>query len=165
MASDPMLPVPYRVIDRRVETADSATLTLEPVGAPVGAFGAGQFTMLCVPGVGEIAVSISGDPSRRDGTLQHTVRNVGAVSRAIHDASLSSVLGVRGPLGVGWGVASAAGSDVVVVAGGVGLAPLRSLVLAILADRDAFGRVVLVVGARRPAEFLFAGELESWRSR
>ena len=87
---EPMLPAPYRVISRRPETRDCVTLRLEPAGpAVLPPFGPGQFTMLCRPGVGEIAISVSGDPAAADGSLTQTIRDVGAVSRALHQ--------VRGP--------------------------------------------------------------------
>lgn len=163
--TDPMLPLPYCVTERHVETVDSATLVLVPVDAALPAFKAGQFTMLCVPGVGEIAISISGGPAEADGTLCQTIRDVGAVSRALHDAEPGTTIGVRGPYGVGWDVASAAGHDVLVVAGGVGLAPLRPVVLDLLADRASFGRVVLIAGARKPEDFLFREQLLGWTAR
>ncbi|MET4612584.1 NAD(P)H-flavin reductase [Rhodococcus sp. PvR044] len=159
-ASDPMVPTRYRVGDRTTETHDSVTLTLVPVRAALPTFDPGQFMMLAVPGVGEVAISISGDPAAPE--LQHTVRAVGAVSRAIHDAPVGSALGVRGPFGTGWDLGSCAGRDVVIVAGGVGLAAVRSALLAILAGREAYRRVVLVVGARSPDEFLFRRELDAW---
>lgn len=155
-----MLPVPYVVAGRHVETADSATLLLEPVAEVLPSFAPGQFTMLCVPGVGEVAISISGADG--NGSLSQTIRDVGAVSRALHDSQPGDTLGVRGPFGVGWDVASAAGHDVVVVAGGVGLAPLRPVVLALLADRTSFGRTTLIAGARNPQEFLFREQLLGW---
>ena len=157
-----MLPVPYRVSQRRPETRDAVTLRLEPVDLPLPQFGPGQFTMLAAPGVGEIAVSVSGDPSRRDGILEHTIRDVGAVSRALATAEVGTVIGVRGPFGTGWELDAADGQDVVIVAGGVGLAPLRPVVLAALADRDCFGRVEVVVGARSPSELLFREQLAAW---
>jgi NAD(P)H-flavin reductase len=159
--AQPMVPVPYRVIGRVVETRDSVTLELAPAGPPLPPSGPGQFMMLAVPGVGEVAISVSGDPAAGGGTLVHTIRAVGAVSQALHDARPGTVVGVRGPFGQGWDVASAAGRDLVIAAGGVGLAPLRPVVLAALADRARYGRVVLVVGARTPEEFLFRGELEA----
>ena len=163
--SDPMLPRPYRVVERWVETRDSATLCLEPVGDAIMPFKAGQFTMLYAHGVGEIAISISGDPTVRDGRLTQTIRDVGSVSRAVHDAVPGTVLGARGPYGTGWDVASAAGHDLIVVAGGVGLAPLRPVLLAALADRSSFGRIVLIAGARNPDEFLFRDQLAQWCGR
>ncbi len=157
-----MLPVPYRVIDRRVETRDSVTLRLEPVRSGLPAFKAGQFTMLYARGVGEIAISISGDPTAGDGVLTQTIRNVGAVSAALCDCAPGSRVGVRGPYGTDWGLDTATGRDLVVVAGGVGLAPVRSILLTALARRHDFDRVVLVAGARNPTEFLFRDELAAW---
>ncbi len=157
-----MLPVPYRVVRRTVQTRDTATLRLAPADRPLPPFRAGQFTMLYARGVGEVAISISGDPSTVDGTLEHTIRDVGAVSRALHDAEPGTILGVRGPFGRGWDVESARGRDVVIVAGGVGLAPLRPVVLAVLADRPAYGKVVLIAGARTPEDFLYRDEFGDW---
>lgn len=157
-----MLPLPYRVTARTQETADSATLQLEPVGEAIAAFQPGQFTMLYSHGVGEIAVSVSGDPAVPT-VLSQTIRDVGAVSRALHASPPGTVVGVRGPYGIGWDVGSAAGRDVVVVAGGVGLAPLRPVLLEVLGQRDRFRRVTLVVGARTPEDLLFRKQLDEWQ--
>jgi NAD(P)H-flavin reductase len=158
----PMLPVPYRVVTRRVETYDSVTLRLEPVGDALAPYQPGQFTMLYRRGVGEIAISISGDPTPGDGSLTQTIRDVGAVSRALHRSAPGDVLGARGPFGTSWGLDTAVDHDLVIVAGGVGLAPLRPLLLAALAHRAAYRRIVLVAGARNPAEFLFREQLAGW---
>ncbi|HEY3513922.1 MULTISPECIES: FAD/NAD(P)-binding protein [Kribbella] len=157
-----MLPSRYRVAGRTTETRDSATLRLEPLDDRLAPFHAGQFAMLYAYGVGEVAISISG---MEDATLLHTVRSVGAVSRALHDSTTGTVIGVRGPFGTTWAPEGAAGNDLVVVAGGVGLAPLRPVVLAALADRAAYRKVVVIAGARTPAEFLFRAELEAWAAR
>ncbi|MDI3315210.1 MAG: FAD/NAD(P)-binding protein [Mycobacterium sp.] len=157
-----MTPVPYRVRSRVQENRDTATLCLEPLQNPVRAPQPGEFMMLYAFGVGEVAISISGDPGAADGTLTHTVRAVGAVSRALHDAPVGTVVGVRGPFGTAWGLAEAAGRDVVMVAGGVGLCPLRPAVLGALAHRENYGRMVLIAGARSRADFVFAGELDRW---
>ncbi|QBJ94612.1 oxidoreductase [Rhodococcus sp. ABRD24] len=159
----PLVPVPHRVLRRTVETNDSATLELGPVGSPLPAFRPGQFMMLCAPGVGEIPVSLCGDPSRQDGTLTHTIRRVGAVSAALHDAPVGRVIGVRGPFGTGWDLTPAIGGDLLIVAGGVGLAAVRAPVLAVLADRHRYRRVGLVVGARNPAEILYRRDLDVWQ--
>lgn len=164
-AADPMLPAAYRVAGRATETHDTVTLTLEPAGPPLPPFQPGQFTMLAVPGVGEVAISVSGDPSARDGRLVQTIRAVGAVTRALCEAPLGRVIGVRGPFGTSWDLPSATGRDLVIVAGGVGLAPLRPVLLGALAERRSYRRVCLVAGARRPAEFLFRGELGAWAGR
>ena len=164
-AAEPMLPVPYRVAGRTTETHDSVTLTLEPAGPPLPPFQPGQFTMLAVPGIGEVAISVSGDPTATDGRLVHTIRAVGAVTRALCGASPGTLVGVRGPFGTSWDLPSAAGRDLVIVAGGVGLAPLRPVLLGALAARRSYRRVCLVAGARTPAEFLFRGELDAWSGR
>jgi NAD(P)H-flavin reductase len=158
----PMVPVPYRVVERRPETHDSVTLRLEPVGSALAPFRPGQFTMLYGRGVGEIAISISGDPGASDGSLTHTIRDVGAISRALSQARPGDVIGARGPFGTSWGLDTALGHDLVIVAGGVGLAPLRPVLLGALAARESYGRIVLVVGARSPEEFLFRDQLDEW---
>jgi NAD(P)H-flavin reductase len=160
--SSAMAPVPYRVRSRVVESADSATLCLEPVGESLRTPQPGEFMMLYAYGVGEAAISISGDPTVTDGSITHTIRAVGAVSRALHNAQPGSVVGVRGPFGTTWGLEGAAGRDLVMVAGGVGLCPLRPAVLGALAGRSRYGKVTLIAGARSGADFVFADQLEKW---
>jgi NAD(P)H-flavin reductase len=163
--ASPYLPEPYRILRRRRETADTWTLELAPAssGATLG-FAPGQFTMVYAFGAGEVPISISGDPSRRD-RLVHTVRVAGAATRAICSLRRGGVLGIRGPYGTAWPLAGAEGGDVVVAAGGIGLAPLRGALYELLARRDAFRRVVLLYGGRSPAELLYRVELERWRAR
>ena len=161
-APSAMAPVPYRVRSRVVESPDSATLCLEPVGESLRTPQPGEFMMLYAFGVGEAAISISGDPTVTDGSITHTIRAVGAVSRALHNAEPGSVVGVRGPFGTTWGLAEAGGRDLVMVAGGVGLCPLRPAVLGALAERSRYGKVTLIVGARSRADFVFAKQLEKW---
>jgi NAD(P)H-flavin reductase len=165
IAVDPMRPERFAV--RRVtrETEDTFTVELVPVGsdAPAG-FAPGQFNMLYVFGVGEVPISISGDPARR-GMFVHTIRAVGAVTQALQRLEPEDWLGVRGPFGTAWPVEEARGHDVVIVSGGIGLAPLRPAVYHILAQRGLYGRVVLLYGARTPRDVLYARELRQWRSR
>ncbi|WP_460356675.1 FAD/NAD(P)-binding protein [Mycobacterium sp. ZZG] len=157
-----MTPVPYRVVSRVVENRDSATLRLAPVDAALPPPAPGEFMMMYAFGIGEIAISVSGLPDPPDQTVAHTVRAVGAVSRALHDAEPDSVIGLRGPFGTSWALAGATGRDLVIVAGGVGLAPLRPVVCVALAERHRFGRVTLIAGARTREDFLFADELDGW---
>ncbi|MDQ1248967.1 MAG: hypothetical protein QG597_3341 [Actinomycetota bacterium] len=157
-----MIPVPYRVLSRVVENADSVTLHLEPVDQVLPTALPGEFMMLYAFGVGEVAISTSG--INADGTLTHTIRSVGAVSAALCAAEPGSTLGVRGPFGTSWGLAEAAGRDLVIIAGGVGLAPLRPVVLGALAERDRYGRVVLIAGARGTRDFLYRAELADWQA-
>lgn len=163
-ATAPMVPRPFRVVRRRRDTADTVTLLLEPLNGEPLRFAAGQFTMLSAFGVGEVPISISGDPTR-DAPLEHTVRDVGGVTHALVRAAPGEVLGVRGPYGTGWQVTDGIGGDIAIVAGGIGLAPLRPALLEVLAERERYGRVVLIYGARTPSELLYAKELEAWRGR
>ncbi len=159
-----LLPRPFRVVQRHQDTADTVTLSLAPVAGLPLRFAAGMFTMVEVFGVGEVPISISGDPAGGE-PLQHTIRDVGAVTHALVRSRPGAVVGVRGPFGTGWDVASAAGGDLLLVAGGIGLAPLRPVLLEVLARREDFGRVVLLYGARRAEDILFAGELATWSAR
>ncbi len=160
--TDAMAPLPYRVRERVVESHDSATLCLEPLGEMLRTPQPGEFMMLYAFGVGEAAISISGDPTVTDGSITHTIRAVGAVSRALHDAQPGSVVGVRGPFGTRWGLDDAVGRDLVMVAGGVGLCPLRPAVLGALAQRSRYGNVTLIAGARSRSDFVYAAQLEKW---
>jgi NAD(P)H-flavin reductase len=163
-AADPMVPRAFRVGPVRQELADTFTLTLTPEDADDPcAFAPGQFNMLYVPGVGEVPISISGDPARRR-VFTHTTRVVGTVTRAMRECRRGSWLGVRGPFGSQWPVDRARDRDVVIVAGGIGLAPLRPAMYSILARRASFGRVVLLYGTRTPDDILFRKELERWRA-
>jgi anaerobic sulfite reductase subunit B len=159
-AAAAMAPRPFVVAARRREVPGVWTLELEPVdGEPIAAL-PGQFTMVYAFGVGEIAVSISGADG---GRLVHTVASVGAVSAAVCAARPGTVLGIRGPLGNSWPVEAARGADVVVVAGGVGLAPLRETVRHLLAHRSEYGELVLLYGSRTPPTLLYRREIERWR--
>jgi anaerobic sulfite reductase subunit B len=157
----PVLPVRYQVTERLTETYDTVTLDLRPVDRPIQPPQPGQFTMLYAPGIGEVPVSVSG--TGPGGVLAQTVRAVGAVTRALCGRGPGQLVGVRGPYGTHWDVASAAGGDLLVVAGGIGLAPLRGALLAALGQRDRYRRVVVLIGARSPEELVFGHELKHWR--
>lgn len=159
--TETMTPLPYRVTGRRIEAADTVTLALAPVGERIGPWTPGQFTMLYAFGVGEVPISISGGDGAR---IRHTVRDVGAVSHAVCGTPVGGVLGLRGPYGCGWDPDSAAGADLVLVAGGIGLAPLRPVLEHALARRERYGRVAVLVGARTPADLLYPREYPAWRA-
>ena len=162
MSTPSMLPARYRVVANDRETADTHTLRLAPLDPPIPRFRAGQFTMVYVFGVGEIPLSVSGSPLPDDDTLVHTVRAVGAVSAALCHAGPGSVVGVRGPFGTGWDLERSPGHDLLFVAGGIGLAPLRSALLEALGTPERHGFVTVLAGARTPAEHLYRDEEESW---
>jgi NAD(P)H-flavin reductase len=115
-------------------------------------------------GVGEAAISVSGDPAEPC-RLVHTIRAVGPVSSALTRLDAGDLLGLRGPFGTGWPMAEAAGRDVIIVAGGLGLAPLRPVLYRLSAERARYGKITLLFGARSPADILFRHEVESWRRR
>jgi NAD(P)H-flavin reductase len=158
------LPAPWSVVGSQHETHDVVTLELEPPEGGGFSFKPGQFNMLYVFGVGEVPISISGDPAA-SGPVLHTIRDVGAVTHALCALEPGDRVGLRGPYGTHWPVEQAEGRDVVVVAGGIGFPPLRPSLYHILANRDRYGRVVLLYGARTPDDLLFTGELAAWRSR
>ncbi len=160
-AADPFLPRPFVVRRHRQDTRDTYTLVLEPADGVPMEFVAGQFTMMHAFGAGEAPISISGDPARPE-VLEHTIRNVGAVTRALVHADRGTELGIRGPFGTGWEVTAGRGGDVVFVAGGIGLAPLRPAILELCAGRADYGRALLLYGARTPEDILFGDDLQRW---
>ncbi len=161
---DPMVPQVMRVAMRRQDAPDVFTLRLEPQGDSLPPFAPGQFNMLTAFGVGESAISVSGDPAKGDGII-HTIRAVGAVSRALTELRRGDSLGLRGPFGVGWPMTELYGKDVILVAGGIGLAPLRPAIYRLLAERERFGEVAILYGTRSPSDILYRSEVESWRQR
>jgi NAD(P)H-flavin reductase len=155
-----MVPTPLRVTRRERETHDTWTLELVPAnGAGLPGYAPGQFGMLYAFGAGEVPISISALP------LVHTVRAVGAATTAICALEEGEIVGARGPFGTAWPVAEAEGRDVVVVAGGIGLAPLRPVVHQLIEQRERYGNVVVLYGGRAPAELLYTREVAGWRSR
>lgn len=163
--NDPPPPRLYRVHRVVRETHDTFTVHLEPPAEAGGfPFEPGQFNMLYLFGVGEVAISISGDASQ-PAELIHTIRAVGTVTSRLRQLRRGDVVGVRGPFGRGWPLAQAQGGDVIIVAGGLGLAPLRPVVYHLLRHRDQFRQVAILVGARTPDDLLYRGELERWRGR
>lgn len=156
----PWAPAMYQVISVVEETGDTVTLTLEPVDRAVDPPAPGQFCMLWAFGVGEAPISLAG----RDGArLVHTVRRVGPVTRALCEARPGTQIGVRGPYGRGWEIDRAGGRDVLIVAGGLGVAPVRPLVLDLLDDESDRRRTVLL-GAKQPDQLLYRTELDRWRA-
>jgi NAD(P)H-flavin reductase len=157
----PMVPLAYRVAAHGQDTADTWTLSLEPVDGYSPSIAPGQFMMVTVFGVGEVPISVSGPPYVA-GPVVLTVRAVGAVSRAICASEAGAILGLRGPFGNEWPVEAAAGGDIVIVAGGIGLAPLRPVVLRALERRGEYGSVSVLYGARTPGDLLYTGQLAEW---
>jgi NAD(P)H-flavin reductase len=155
---------PWLVTATRRESSDTVTLELEPPAGEVFAFRPGQFNMIGAFGIGEVPISISGDPGA-GGPVLHTVRDVGMATHALCTLEPGDRVGVRGPYGTCWPLEEAEGGDVVIIAGGIGLPPVRPAVYHVLAHRDRYQRVTLLYGARTPRDLLFTDELTGWRSR
>jgi NAD(P)H-flavin reductase len=153
------------VAKSRREARDVVTLELEPTtGVSSFSFKPGQFNMLYHFAVGEVPISLSGDPENPL-PIVHTIRAVGAVSRGLCSLDRGEAVGVRGPFGSTWPVEEAKGSDVILIAGGIGLAPLRPAIYQLIAHREEYGRVTILYGARSPGELLYRREVERWRGR
>jgi NAD(P)H-flavin reductase len=121
----------------------------------------GQFNMLYLPGVGEMPISLSGG-SDGTGTWDHTVRVAGNVTRTLAALGTGATLGMRGPYGTGWPLDACAGADIVLIAGGIGLPPMRPVIHYVTAQRKRFGNVALLYGARAPDTLLYTREYETW---
>ena len=151
------VPAPYRVLDKQRETHDTWTLTLEPRDGGAAAFDPGQFAMLYAFGAGEVPISVSAREP-----LRHTIRAVGAVTESLCRVEVGAEVGVRGPFGRGWPIDEARGRDVVVAAGGIGLAPLRPVIHELMRDGQLYGSVSVLYGGRSPEELLYLEELREW---
>lgn len=161
---DAMVPEFLPITQMRRETRDVFTIEFDTAARGGFSFAPGQFNMMYSFGMGESAISISGDPARPE-KLVHTIRAVGTVTRALQGLRKGDAVGIRGPFGRPWPMAEARGKDLVVIAGGIGLAPLRPVIYHAARNRDAYGKVVLIYGSRNPADLLFTKEIENWRKK
>lgn len=162
---DPMLPETAVIEKIHHETMDTATYTLsfsDPAVRQHYRFLPGQFNMLYLPGIGEAAISISSDPGQ-PGTLLHTIREAGNVTGALARLKRGHTIGVRGPYGSAWPVERAEGEDLIIVGGGIGLAPLRPAIYHVIRHREKYGKVIVLTGARSPADLLYPDEFDAWR--
>ncbi|MCA9876073.1 MAG: FAD/NAD(P)-binding protein [Anaerolineales bacterium] len=159
------MPIPARVTAVTTLTAQEKLFTIElPYGLSLN-HEPGQFVQVTVFGVGEAPISISSSPSRSNGTFELCIRKVGDLTNVIHRLEQGAMLGIRGPFGRGFPVERFRGKDLLFVCGGLGMAPLRSLLNEVLDDRGNYGRVILLYGARQPADLLFQDELAEWEAR
>ena len=159
------LPRVYSLRNSEQETYDTWTFEFESKSGHDGFFfEPGQFNMVYGFGVGEVPISISGDPAKPE-RLVHTVRSVGEVTEALCNLRKADEVMIRGPYGTHWPVEEAVGNDVVIVTGGVGLPPLRPAIYHLLSNREKYGRIVLLYGARTPQDMVYTTELKRWRAR
>jgi NAD(P)H-flavin reductase len=163
-AVHPFAPVPYVVRSVVLETPDTSTLVIEPrASRHIAASHPGQFVMLYAFGVGESPIGVSGGTP--DGQLIHTVRDAGKITHALSRLTPGDTVGVRGPYGRGWPLKEARGGDVVIVAGGLGLPPLRQAIYQLFQHRESYGRIEIVYGARTPKDLVYYDEIQTWRRR
>ncbi|MFH1766197.1 MAG: 4Fe-4S dicluster domain-containing protein, partial [Gemmatimonadota bacterium] len=156
-AGDPLIPSPAQVIHVREETPDTATLWMEPTGP--FRWRPGQFNMLSIAGIGDVPISISG----QDGAaILHTIRAVGAATDALTNLEAGDLVGVRGPFGTSWPLSYSRGRIVTVIAGGIGLAPLRGAIREMAANPKFYPSVRILYGARTPGDILYPEELDRW---
>ncbi|MGD9315991.1 MAG: FAD/NAD(P)-binding protein [Anaerolineae bacterium] len=159
------LPTMARLVKTEQMTELEKLFTLElPDGGHLGNE-PGQFVEVSLFGIGEAPISISSSPSRSNGTFEMCVRNVGDVTNAMHHMEPGAMMGIRGPFGQGFPVSKMKGRDVLFAAGGLGLAPLRSLINEVLDQRGSFGRVLILYGTKHPGEILFKDEIAEWSGR
>ncbi len=161
-APAPMTPRPFRVAETAEEAPGVRTLSLVPASGGAPAFAPGQFVMLYAFGVGEAAISISGDAGDPGAPLRCTIRAVGAVTRALTALAPGATVGLRGPFGRGWPLEAQRGRRLLFMAGGLGLAPLRPAILAALARRADFAGLALLLGARAPEGLLYPADRAAW---
>ncbi len=162
---DPMCPDVHHVMSISQETSDIYTLKLQPTERREAVrFAPGQFNMLYAFGVGECAISISGDPTVNNVT-EHTIRRVGLVTGTLGSVRAGDSIGVRGPFGTPWPMDQARGRDVLLIAGGIGMAPLRPVIMDVLANRENYKELTILSGSRDPEGILFADELLTWKKQ
>ena len=159
------LPAVATIEDIKTETALEKIYTLRlPDGQNLG-HEPGQFVMVSIPGVGEAPISVMSSPSRTGETFKLCIRNAGDLTSVIHRLQAGDEIGIRGPFGRGFPGAQFRGKDILIAAGGLGLAPARSLIDEVLDNRADFGRLVILYGAKNPGEILFRDVLAEWEGR
>lgn len=155
------MPVKAKIEKIKDETIDTKTYTLIPDEGKFE-FKPGQFNMVSITGFGEAPISISSKPYKTD-TFDHTIRAVGSITRYLEKLKPGDVMGFRGPYGSPWPIEEARGKNVLVISGGIGLAPLRPMIMQMFHERSSFGKIQILYGARTPGDMLFTDEFEDWK--
>jgi NAD(P)H-flavin reductase len=157
------MPVKMKIEKIVNQTADTKTYTIRPIEGKFE-FKPGQFNMVSIDGFGEAPISISSEPYITD-RYDHTIRAVGSITKFLESYKPGDVIGVRGPYGEPWPVEEAKGKNVVVITGGIGLAPTRPMITQMFHERSSYGKIQILYGARTPADMLFTDEFESWKQQ
>lgn len=152
----------FHISRKTFDTEDTFTLELIPSKGKTVSFAPGQFNMLYVFGIGEVPISITGDPKNNHSFI-HTIKIVGNVTKALSRLKEGDPVGLRGPFGTSWPAAACKGKNLVIMGGGIGLAPLRPMIYHLLSHREDFGSIALLYGTRQPSEIVFSEELKAWK--
>lgn len=164
MKTSPYKPMKAKIIEARMLTDKEKFFRIELEGKINLAHEPGQFVMVSIFGFEEAPISICSSPTDK-GYFDLTVRNAGVFTNALHKLDKDDVLGIRGPFGKGFPIDNMFGYDVVIVGGGLGVVPLRSLIRYIMSHRNDFGNVQLLLGCRTPKDLLFGSEAKEWMRR
>lgn len=159
-----LVPEPAEIVEKRSFGPQIHVFRLrlsDPSARPRFDFQQGQFNMVSVPGVGEVAISISSDPHDLD--LEHTIRIVGRTTRVIEALGVGDILGIRGPYGSAWPLLQARWKDVLVVTGGLGCAPVTGAIEYMFRRRANYGRIVVLHGVKKPSDMVHRERFEAWR--
>lgn len=158
------VPTKAKIEKVKKETSDTKTYTIRPLEGGKWNFKPGQYNMVSLTGFGEAPISISSSPYREE-TFDHTIRAVGSITNYINACKPGTEIGIRGPLGNAWPLEEARGKNVLIVAGGIGLAPLRGAIMQFFHDREDYGKIQILYGARTPGDMLFTDEFDEWRKQ
>lgn len=159
-----LIPSIYHVKENKKESHDVYTLTLTPTDNKPVSFKPGQFNMLYAFGVGESAISISSNPHNPQ-HLQHTIRRVGSVTHNLERLKVGDPVGVRGPFGTGWPLEASKGKSILIMGGGIGIAPLRSLIYALIERRQDYLDIDVVYSVRKMGDLIFQDDFAAWQSQ
>lgn len=161
MLHDPLIPEPFRILENKRESQDVFTLALEPIHQRDFSFLPGQYNMVHAFGIGASAISISA--SSQEKKILHTIRTVGSVTNNLQKLAKNDIVGIRGPFGTPWPMEKLKGKYILLLAGGIGLAPLRSLIKTLLSHPKDYQDITLIYGARSPSDLIYQAELSAWR--
>jgi NAD(P)H-flavin reductase len=159
------IPIKARIENVKQQTADTRTYTMRIAeGEEKFYFKPGQFNMVSIMGFGEAPISISSEPYVHE-TFDHTIRAVGSITNYLETLKPGDFVGIRGPYGNSWPMEEAKGKNVLLVTGGIGLAPLRPMITQMFHERNDYGKIQILYGSRTPDDMLFTDEFDEWRKQ
>lgn len=164
---NPYLPAEAKILDIKAQTHDTLTYKIALKDKDLQkkySFQPGQFNMVHLSGIGEAPISLSSDTKHSKDFFEHTIRTVGSVTNNLAKLKPGAILGIRGPYGNSWPIEEAQNKNVLIITGGIGLAPLRPVITHILNNKDKYKKLEILYGARTPDDMIFKDEFDNWRS-